>query len=161
MLFMKNFYIISFGVSLLFLTHIIYKAGLENSLWYEMYYEWESNGYSSSSYDELYSMSHRSSLISIPFIIFYVLLFSFSFKSIKTSTAKVMNILGVSISGLVFLITLLPVLDLGKISFEELSYLLVPYALAVGAFTIVNFIQLKRENDAYNKSNQFTVDDID
>jgi len=126
-----------------------------------MYTEWESNGYSSGSYDEIKSISFNSSLISLPFIIFYLMIFSSSFKQIKTTTAKVMNILGVTFSGLVLLIVLLPIVDPGKISFEELAYLLAPYLLIIVSFCIVNLIQLNKESAAYNKTNQLTVDDIE
>jgi len=157
---MRNFYILAFGISLLFLIHIIYKAGIERSLRFDMYSEWENNGYNSGSYDEIKSISFNSSIMSLPFIIFYLIIFSVSFKHIKTNTAKVMNILGLSFSALVFLIVLLPIIDSGKISFEELSYLLIPYLFAIIAFCIVNLIQANKESDAYNNTNQFTVDDL-
>jgi len=154
---MKNLYTVSLSICAIFLLFVFYKANQETNLRYEMYSDWQ-NGSDSNVYTEIRELSFTSSLISQVFILFYILTFSFSFKYLKTTTSKVMNILGVCFSGIAFLITLLPIVDPGKISFEELSYLLVPFILAMIAFSIVNLIQAYRIRTA--DLNQSTIDDI-
>jgi len=157
---MKTVYVLAIVIACLFGVFIIYNSLAEVELRYESYQHWEDLNYSENTYKKLKILSFNSSLLSLPFIAFYALIFSLTFNSIKTTTSKVINILGISFSGIILLVTLLPVVDPGKISFEELSYLLIPYTLAMLAFSIVNLIQVNRLNKSLMQPNQQTIDDI-
>lgn len=74
-------------------------------------------------------------------------------------TAKVMSIIGLSISGLFLLATLVPIGDPGSASFDEFGPVLILYAIIMLAFCIVNLVQAIR-NAAPVKVNQQVIDDV-
>ena len=77
-------------------------------------------------------------------------------------TAKVISIIGLCVSGLAFIITLLPVGDPGAVSFDEFAPFLIFIQLIMLAFCIVNLIQAVRNENAMasTQANQSIVDDV-
>jgi len=115
--------------------------------------------YNGDAYFRMRDATQRVALCCLPFNAFYILAFSFTFKYIKHITAKVISIIGVSIAGLIFLITLIPATDPGEISFDEFAPLLMIFILIMLGFSIVNLVQANRNNSPA-KTNQQTIDDM-
>ena len=152
---MKIFYICSLVVTVLFFITIGYfinayaEASWDNFLNELAYYDDYSYSYS---YDygnsELDDITMQGALAGVAFIIFYSLLFSFTLKHIKRTTAKVMSIIGLSLSGIFLLISFVPLSDPGAADFDEFGPALIPYGLVMLAFCIVNLVQAVRNEAA-------------
>jgi len=156
---MKKVYILGIILSVVFGVLIFLFADEVHSLRYQMYDEMMYGNYLGDAYFEMYDATQRAALCALPFITFYILAFSFTFKYIKRTTAKVISIIGVSIAGLILLITLVPAIDPGGVSFDEIGPLLLIFILVMLAFSIVNLVQAVR-NNAPTKTIQQTTDDI-
>lgn len=78
-------------------------------------------------------------LLALGAAIFFVIGYSLTFKRVKTSTAKVMSILGLCFAGLMILVSTLPFIELYAF---ELTYLCAYVFLTLMlAFSIVNLVQ--------------------
>jgi hypothetical protein len=104
-------------------------------------------------------VTQQGSAAGLLFTVFYILLYSFTFKHIRTSTAKVMSIIGLCFSGLVFLVTLFAVANPGAVFFDEYVMIFVGYALIMLAFSIVNLVQATRFKQPVKRTND-VIDDF-
>lgn len=161
---MKILYIIALVATVLFGVADIYYIQEYESAWSD--YFWSSINsydYSYSYYDDSYyemrEITFQAALVSLLFIAFYILSFSFTLAKIKRMTAKVMSIIGLCLAGIMFLLTLIPVADPGGVSWNEFGPALVIFILIMLAFCIVNLIQASRNEKPH--PNQSVVDDID
>lgn len=117
-----------------------------------------SYGYDYSAYDELDSINMKGGAISMLFCVFYILTFSFTIKNVKTTTAKVMSIIGLSVSGLIFLCCLVPIS--GEGDFDEFAAVMYLYGLIMLAFCIVNLVQSVRAGAKTPNTSSAIIDDV-
>jgi hypothetical protein len=119
-----------------------------------------SYNYDDSRYADLRSLTATGGILSLLFTVFYILTFSFTLKNIKRTTAKVMSIIGLSISGIFFLCCLVPIMEPANVAFDdEFAPAMIFYGLIMLAFCIVNLVQAIR-NTGSKVSNQELIDDI-
>lgn len=149
---MKILYIIALVLCVIFFFVVAYFAGEVESLRWQSWLD-----YNDYAYYEARDLSIVAGLCSLPFIAFFIFVFSFTLKYIKRMTAKVMSIIGLSISGLVFLFTLIPVS--GEGTYDEFAPLLIIFIMIMLAFSIVNLVQAVR-NVAPVVKNDSTIDDL-
>lgn len=111
-------------------------------------------------YGELRDITVMGGIVSLGFTLFYILTFAFTLKNIKRMTAKVMSIIGLSISGLIFFCCLVPTFEPGGVAFDdEFAPLMIFYGLIMLGFCIVNLVQAVR-NTTVVTVNQQTIDDL-
>lgn len=161
---MKALYVTSLIVTVLLIIltgyFINWYDEVDFAMWMETLYDYDSYSsmYDSYYYYELKEITQYGAITGLASMIFYILTFSFTLKNIKRVTAKVMSIIGLSITGLFFLATLVPLSDPGAASFDEFGPVLILYAIIMLAFCIVNLVQAVR-NAAPVQVNQQMIDD--
>jgi hypothetical protein len=155
---MRTFYVIAlficvlFGVSL-WLTWREYLVA-----WEQFIFELSSKNYNGESDDLMRRLSFICGSITILFISFCSILFSFTLKLRSTKTSNVISIIALSFCGLVFLASLLPVFDPGGVSVPEFIFVPGLYLLFMTAFSMVNLIQAFG-NPKPLKANEDVLDD--
>lgn len=115
-------------------------------------------GYYDYGFAEMHEITFNAALVSIVFMAFFILTFSLTLGKIKRMTAKVISIIGLSLTGLFFLLTFVPLSNPGGASWNEFGPVLLLLNLVLLAFNIVNLVQAVRNNAPI--SNQSTVDDL-
>lgn len=110
-----------------------------------------SSYYGSSSYTPYYSSSdsyssitEEAGLVSLFFFGYFLFLFIFNLRSIKTKTVKVLSIIGISLTGLWLMWDFLMVADGGALSFDEIAPGFLFYNFVVLAFALVGMIHALR-----------------
>lgn len=161
---MKILYIVSLVLTLLFGALDFYYIEMYQQLWLnDLFSDIYSSDYSYDYYDDSYfqmrDLTFQAAGVSILFVVFYILTFSFTLSKIKRLTAKVMSIIGLSFAGIMFLLLLLPLGDPGAISWNEFGPAIIIFVLIMLAFCIVNLVQAVR-NESAPKPNQSTIDDM-
>jgi len=159
---MKAFYIIALILSVVFIGLDIYFINEYQEAYSD--YLWSSfSTYDSSYFDygyyEMRETTFNAAALSEILLAFFVLLYSLSIAKIKRTTAKVISIIGLSITGLFFLLTFVPLSNPGGASWNECGPVLVLVGLVILAFNIVNLVQAVRY-EAQLKGNPHTVDDL-
>ena len=157
-IFMKALYILALVIATVFGITIFYFLGSVYALRRHMYTNWDASAFDRY-YAEVVELTLQGAIVSIIFLVFFVVLFSFSIRLIKRTTAKVISIIGLSLTGLVLLLTILPTIDPRKISFDEFGPVLFLFDLVLIAFCIVNLVQAMK-TVAPKKMNEQTIDDI-
>jgi hypothetical protein len=155
---MKSWYIISLVLTVLFGATILYFMEEVASTWWYVYDEWDMGNFYGSAEQELRDITQVAGSACLLFTTFYILLFSFSLKYLKTITAKVMSILGVVLAGIHFLLCLVPAAAPGEIYFDEFGGVPLFFTLIMLAFCIVNLVQASRKRPAL--TNDDTLDSI-
>jgi len=112
---------------------------------------WSSYDYNYDSYPDYSSITMEGALVMIPFTIFFVLAYIWNIVKVKTTTAKVMSIIGLSFSLLIILINLLVLAEPGAISFDESGGFFAVYHVINLAFFIVLLVQAVRYENRNNK----------
>lgn len=147
----RAFYIVGIVFSVVFLFITSYYAEEVQSARYD--YLWDDYAYSSyDSYTPYSSYSYNNSddltmeagLWSLFFLLSFLVIDILGMIKVKTKTMKVMGILGVCFTGILFLWNLLVIFDPGAISFDEVAPAWVLYCLIMLGFTIVGLIQSVR-----------------
>ncbi len=103
------------------------------------------------SYPDYNSITFEAALVMIPFTVFFVLGYIWNIIKVKTVTAKVMSIIGLSFSLLIVLINLLVLVDGGAMSFDESGGFFAVYHVINLAFFIVLLVQAVRYENRNNK----------
>lgn len=109
------------------------------------------NDYLNYSYPDYNSITFEAALVMIPFTVFFVLGYIWNIIKVKTVTAKVMSIIGLSFSLLIVLINLLVLVDGGAMSFDESGGFFAVYHVINLAFFIVLLVQAVRYENRNNK----------
>ncbi|MBK8925923.1 MAG: hypothetical protein IPM74_08425 [Crocinitomicaceae bacterium] len=161
---MKALYVIALILCVVFGIVVLYLASeydrvswsiFMDSLYGDGYYDYYDYRRS-----ELSQITMIGGVVSLLFTAFFALTYSFTIAKINRTTAKVMSIIGVCFTGIVFLASFVPVIEPGGISFdEEFGPFLFLYMLIMLAFSIVNLVQAVRNGSKHQVSN-YTVDDI-
>lgn len=159
---MKALYVVALVMTIVFIGQDIYfineyQEAYSNYLWGSIY-SYESSFYNSDYY-EMYDITFNAAALSAVFLAFFVLLYAITIAKIKRTTAKVISIIGVSVVGLFFLLTFVPLSSPGGASWNEFGPVLILVALIILAFNIVNLVQAVRFGNQ-SKSNPTTVDDL-
>lgn len=100
----------------------------------------------------------EASLFSVFFLLFFVFAFILTIARLKRKTARIISIIGLSISVIFLVSCILPISSPGAISWDEFGPALIIYVLITFPFCIVNYIQSTRFISG--TPNQQTVDDI-
>lgn len=79
--------------------------------------------------------------ISVFFFLLFIIIDMMGVLKIKTKTNRIIGIIGLSFSGVMFLWNFLVLADPGAISFDEVGPVYVLYSMAVMAFSIVGLVQ--------------------
>ncbi|MFT5860635.1 MAG: hypothetical protein ACI865_002748 [Flavobacteriaceae bacterium] len=165
----RAFYIVGIVFSVVFMTLTSYYAEEVQSarydyLWddysyssYDSYDSYDSYGdytpYSSYSSNNSDDLTMEAGLWSLFFFLCFLVIDILGMIKVKTKTMKVMGILGVCFTGILFLWNLLVIFDPGAISFDEVAPAWVFYCLIMLAFTIVGLVQSVR----YHKIQRYGV----
>ncbi|MEX1001878.1 MAG: hypothetical protein WDZ35_07175 [Crocinitomicaceae bacterium] len=122
---------------------------------------WDWGGYSNYYGPSAKEYSMEASLIVLLFILYFLFVNIANLSKVKTVTAKVMGIIGLSIVGLGFLFNLLVISSDGAASFDEVGVAWVILGLIMIAFSIVFLVQSVKQLNAKKKpQNLDTIDDI-
>ncbi len=103
-----------------------------------------------SSYDAGSDLTAEAALISIFFFLLFITSDLLGVLKVKTTTVKVLGIIGMSLSGLMLMWDLLMASSPSSISFDEVGGVFILYSLVILAFSIVGLIQAVR----YEKSSK-------
>lgn len=108
-------------------------------------YDWGNyNYFSSASYS---TITTEAALVMVPFTIFFILAYIWNIIKVKTTSTKVLSIIGLSFSLLIVLINLLVLAEPGSASFDESGGFFIIYHIINLAFFIVLLVQsVKYEN---------------
>ncbi len=121
--------------------------------------------YSYDSYDFLFSwraadMTMEAATIMLFFVFFYVGAMIANLVKIKTTTTKVMSIIGLSFSLIVLLINLVVLAEPSNLSFDESGGFFILYAILMLAFFIVFLVQaVSYDNRSKSKPNSQVLGD--
>ena len=94
--------------------------------------------YSSDSYS---SITEEGGIVSMFFFLFFIFQFIFNLKKVKTTTSKVLSIIGLSFAGIFILWDLLMISDGGSLSFDEVGVGFVLFCLISFSFSIIGLVQ--------------------
>jgi hypothetical protein len=137
----KAFYITGIVCSLVFFVVTAYYVNaVENARWaiYGLY----------SSRNLFYYISleltKEAAMTCIPFFLLFITINILGLVKIKTTTVRVLSIIGLSVSGILLLLDLFVIEESGKASFDEVGSVFALYALMVLAFSIVGLVQSVR-----------------
>lgn len=158
---MKIFYIIALVLSVIFGVVIFYYIDSVHSARMDYIFSdyLDYGGGYNYSYNEAPRITTEGALITILFMIFYALLYSFTLAKIKTTTAKVMSIIGVSITGIFILWDLAVLASPGGISYDEAGFGFLFYAIIMLAFCIVNLVQASKGSNVMES--EIVLDDVE
>jgi len=155
----KAFYIISLVLSVVFMVLCGYyieevSDARLNALLSSFSSSDPYSSYSSyySSYDAGSDLTAEAALIAIFFFLLFITADLLGVLKVKTTTTKVLGIIGMSLSGLMLLWDLLMVSSPSSISFDEVGGVFILYSLVILAFSIVGLIQAVK----YEKSSKVT-----
>lgn len=157
----KLLYIVGivFGVVFLFTSsYFIAQVELDRSLELASSYLSGYDNYSGSTGFE--GRAEETTAFAATISVFFFLLFIFidlmGVLKVKTRTNKIIGIIGLSFSGIMFLWNFLVMADPGAISFDEVGPVYVLYSMAVIAFSITGLVQTIRfqKGITANKMNQ-------
>ena len=143
-----------FAVSIYYINECLY------AYWSNWDYGWDNDYtyYGPSRAD----VTIEGSLVSLLFTLFYVFLNIFNLVKVKTTTSKVMSIIGMSLTGILLLINLLMLVEPGSSSYDEAGVSFAVFSFIMLAFTIVFLVQA---NIAGRKGsvalNPDTIDDVE
>ncbi len=146
----KAFYIIGIVFSVIFLILGAYYAEeVQSAKWDSIFnysgYDYGYTNYSSYSYSSSYKdLSVEASLWSLVFFLFFIASDLLGLIKIKTRTAKVISIIGLSFSGIFLLWNFAVLFSDGGISFDEVYPGWLLYCLIMLAFSIIGLIQSVR-----------------
>lgn len=163
---MRALYVTSLVVTIVLFVAVGYIAEEYSSLDWAIFLDdlYDNDLYSYSfddyRYSELNDLAMMGGVVSILFVIFYILTYAFTLKHIKRTTAKVMSIIGLSFSGLIFFLCFMPIFDPGSVSFnDDFAPIMFFYGLVMLGFCIVNLVQAVR-NTSGTQVNPNTLDDL-
>lgn len=144
---MKALYIVSLPLIVIFTILLFYfTAEYEYAYWQE----WDSiyyDSYDSYGYDYTYygtssdEYGFQFAMVAIIFGLYMIAQDVMGLARVKTTTTKVLAIIGVSISGLVFLMSGGMAADPGAIGLNEVAPIYLIYAIIMLAFSIVGLVQ--------------------
>jgi len=147
---MRGFYITGIVLAaILFLFTIYYAEETRHARWRAYDYNYNSynsyGGYNYSSYSNDKEYTIEAGLISAFFFLFFIALEILTLIKLKTTTMKVLSIIGISITGIMILWDLLMLVDPGGISFNEVSEGWIIFAMIQTAFCIVGTVHAFRK----------------
>ncbi len=148
---MKIVNIIGLVLVVVVLTVIGYYINEVNEAQWRYWSSYDYNDYNYYSYPDYSSVTLEAALVMIPFTIFFVLAYIWNIIKVKTTTAKVMSIIGLSFSLLIVLINLLVLGEPGSLSFDESGGFFIIYHIINLAFFIVLLVQAVRYENRNNK----------
>jgi hypothetical protein len=147
----KAFYIVGIVFSLIFMGIISYYAEeVSDARWdyLDSMYSSYDYGYSSYNYsmfsDNDDDLTVEGGLWSLFFIFSFIAIDLLGLLKIKTTTVKVLSIIGLSLSGIFLLWDIVMILNPSGISFDEVQPGFAFYATVMIAFTIVGLVQSVR-----------------
>ena len=147
----KAFYIVGIVFSLIFMGIISYYAEeVSDARWdyLDSVYSSYDYGYSSYNYsmfsDNDDDLTVEGGLWSLFFIFSFIAIDLLGLLKIKTTTVKVLSIIGLSLSGIFLLWDIVMILNPSGISFDEVQPGFAFYATVMIAFTIVGLVQSVR-----------------
>lgn len=151
---MKAFYITGIVLSVIFMFVIGYFIDeVESARYSSYYYNSYSNPYDTyssyssynyNSYDSGADETMAAAIVSFFFFVFFILTSIFGLIKVKTTTNKVLSIIGLSISGIFFFWNFLVMFSPSSISFDEVGGGWGFYSLIMLAFMIVGLVQAIR-----------------
>lgn len=163
----KAFYIISLALSVIFMVLCGYYieevsdarlSALLSSYNYSDPYSSYSSYYSS--YDAGSDLTAEASLIAIFFFLLFITTDLLGVLKVKTTTTKVLGIIGMSLSGLMLLWDLLMASSPSSISFDEVGGVFILYSFVILAFSIVGLIQSIRYDKVLKTPSPVTNSDV-
>lgn len=113
----------------------------------------------SNSYGRAIEITEQAALLSLPFILYFIVLYILAIKSVKTRKAKTISIIGLALSSILLIWDILTLSSPSHISFDEVGYAWIAYALLMA----ILFFAIIKEVDTditSMKSNDEIVDDI-
>lgn len=148
---MKIVNIIGLVLVVIVLAVIAYYVSEVSEARWRYWSSYDYNDYLSYSYPDYDSITLEAALVMIPFTIFFILAYIWNIIKVKTTTTKVMSIIGLSFSLLIVLINLMVLAEPGAISFDESGGFFAVYHVINLAFFIVLLVQAVRYENRDNK----------
>ena len=160
---MKAVNIIALSITVIFIAVIIHYV---DACATARYYDWSAMDYSDNIDWDAWEAQRQAPLItkeagfvSLFFFLFYIYLNIANMLKVKTVTTKVLGIIGISFTGLIFLWNLLMISSPNSISFDEVSGGWAVYVAIMLAFSIVFLVQSYKKTGDYKEDSE-VLDDI-
>lgn len=152
----KVLYIAGIGLSVVFVFVIAYFSAEIADARLDYYMEMmRADNYSRNFIDvdlsEIREMTMSAGFVIVLFIVYFLVTDILGLTKIKTSTTKVLSILGICFSGFMLLWDMMMISNPGAISFDEVGIVFFLYALIMLAFMIVGVVQSFRYDSYYSR----------
>ncbi len=139
----KAFYIAGIVFSIIFFFICGFYIAAVNEAHYIDYLSYSYDSYSSYSYGSgiASSLTEEGGMISLFFFLSFIVIDLLGLIKVKTTTMKVMGIIGLSISGIFLLWDFAMISSPGSMSYDEVGIAFLLYCFIMLAFCIVGLIQ--------------------
>ena len=144
---LRAFQIVALVFSVIFLiVALVYIEEASHERWSSYYNPYDSYGsYSSYGRSSSHDASYMGGILSLVFLLLFAAVHILSMIKIKTTTMKVISIIGISLTGIGLLLSFLVISSPGASSYDEVGPVFVLYSLAAIAFHIVGTIHAFRK----------------
>lgn len=149
---MRAFFIAACVLSLVYIVAAagiaveVDSAGWSGPRYYDQYSVYDNyDYYDASAYeDEADEYTRMGGIVSVFYMVISVVAFVLALLRIKTKTMRVVSIIGLSVSGLFFLWSILPLMSPSHVSFDEIAPAFIAAGIALLALDIVGVVHAFR-----------------